>query len=320
MADVVWIGNARKVAQVDTLTVGGTIEATDVFIVTINGKDLSVVGGSTDADTVASAIVSAFNASTEPEFTEITAAAGSGTGELTLTADTPGKPFTVTVSTTETGGGTADAQTFSRSATTANKGPNVADDGDNWSTGSVPTGSDDVYFENSSVSCLYELDNFSATAFASVNVFKSFTGDIGLPERNAGSGGNTYNEYRPTYFQLAATTLNIGEGAGDGSGRLKFDFGSAQMTANVFGTGTSKERGLPACLLKSTHASAAATVYDGSVGIAALASETSTIALTQRGGSVYLGPGVTVKTVDNVGGSLTAEGVSTTGSETLTLR
>lgn len=319
MANVIWTGNAATVAQVDTLTVGGTVEADDIFIVTINGKDLSVVAGDTDVDTVASTIANAFNASTEPEFTEITAEASGSGGTLTLTADTAGKPFTVTVSTTESGGGTADAQTFGRSATTANKGPNVANDTDNWSGGALPTGSDDVYFENSAVSCLYELDHFSAVAFTSLTILKSYTGYIGLPER-ATANSTTYNEYRPTYFDLAATTLKIGEGGGNGSQRLKFNFGSTQMTAEVFGTGANLESGIPACLLKSTNASASLTVFGGNVGVAALAGETSTVALTQRGGVVYLGGGVTAKTIDKTGGTLTADGIATSGSETLTLR
>ena len=38
MATVRWLGNAAAVAQVDTATVGGTIEADDLFKLTINGK------------------------------------------------------------------------------------------------------------------------------------------------------------------------------------------------------------------------------------------------------------------------------------------
>src|SRR6185295_12509087 len=111
MASTTWRGDAPAVAQVDTLTVGGTIEATDIFKMTINGKTLSVTAGSTVAATVATTIATAWNASTIPEFAEITAAATSG-GALTLTADTPGKPFVCTVSTTEANGDPADAQTF----------------------------------------------------------------------------------------------------------------------------------------------------------------------------------------------------------------
>ena len=39
MANRVWLGTATAVAQVDHLTPGGTIEATDKFIVTLTAED-----------------------------------------------------------------------------------------------------------------------------------------------------------------------------------------------------------------------------------------------------------------------------------------
>ena len=39
MANIRWIGGATKVAQVDTFTPGGTIEADDIFILTATGWD-----------------------------------------------------------------------------------------------------------------------------------------------------------------------------------------------------------------------------------------------------------------------------------------
>ena len=49
MATCEWVGNALAVAQVHTWTFAGTWEATDVINVTINGKTISVVAGSTVA-------------------------------------------------------------------------------------------------------------------------------------------------------------------------------------------------------------------------------------------------------------------------------
>ncbi len=136
----VWKGDAAAVAQVTTLTVGGTIEAGDLFKVTIGDKTLTVAAANTTAADVADQIVAAWNAltaTTHPEFAEITAAEGSG-GTLTLTADTAGKPFTVTPTTTEANGGAADDQTFTQAATTASSGPNHWDTAANWSGGAVP--------------------------------------------------------------------------------------------------------------------------------------------------------------------------------------
>lgn len=318
MANIAWIGNSINTAQIDTLTVGGTVESTDIFICTINTKALSVVAGATDVDTVAATIATAWNSSIEPEFAELTAAATGAGGILTITADTSGKPFTVTATTTETGGGAADAQTFVRAASTANKGKNVVNDADNWEGGVLPGGSDTVYVENSDIDMLYELDHFAAVAFTAFTIDRSFTGTIGLPER-AGSGSLTYNEYRPTHFELAATVLKIGEGTGNGSGRLKFNFATTQLTGTVFNTGARTEPGVPSVQIKTTHASSAVTVHGGDVGIAPLTGDLSTIALTQRGGNVILGSGVTTKVIDNVGGTLVAEGVTMTAAA-LTLK
>src|SRR6185369_11363014 len=97
----------------------------------------------------------AFNASTNSLFTGITASATATT--VVLTSDTAGIPFYCTVSTTETGGGGADAQTFSRASTTANAGPNDWNTDANWSTGAKPVNSDNVFFRNNAVDVKYGL-------------------------------------------------------------------------------------------------------------------------------------------------------------------
>src|SRR5687768_5979997 len=97
MASKYFIGGSfTAVAQVDTLTVGGTVEADDVFKVTMTGEDgtavtLDVVAGSTTIATVCTNIATAFNASADARFIPVTALAGATT--VTLTADTAGVPF-----------------------------------------------------------------------------------------------------------------------------------------------------------------------------------------------------------------------------------
>ena len=137
MSQVYWKGGTTAVAQVDTLTVGGTVETDDIFSITIYGEDgssatLNVAAGSTTPATVATNIATAFNASTNPLFTPITAAANSAT--VTLTADNAGIPFYASVNTTEANGSAADSQTFIRSETTKNSGPNDFNTLGNWST------------------------------------------------------------------------------------------------------------------------------------------------------------------------------------------
>jgi hypothetical protein len=317
---ITWRGDAAAVAQVTTLTVGGTIEADDLFKITIGNKVLTVVAGSTVAATVASNIATAFNALTQtqaPEFFEISAAANGA--DVVLTAKTAGKPFTATPSTTETGGGAADDQTFTSDATTASAGPNDVSTAANYSGGVLPGNGDTLVIENNSSSLLYGLTALSSVTLASFNIARSFTGYVGLPRTN-GSGNTAYAEYRNQYMVVGATAWNIGDGAGNGSQRMKLDFGSVQYAGKVYFTGTTAERDIPTLLLKGTHASNVLSVYRGDVGVAFFAGETSTIATLNINyvnnvlgdATVELGPGVTLTTVNQIGGRLTEQSNITT--------
>jgi hypothetical protein len=139
MSTIRFKGTALAVAQVDTLTVGGTVEAGDLFKSTINTKVLSVAATTTVAATTATDFYTAWeavSAALYPEYAEITADDVSAT--VTLTANEEGVPFTVTVTTTESNGGAADLQTFVRTATTASSGPKHWDTAANWSGAAVP--------------------------------------------------------------------------------------------------------------------------------------------------------------------------------------
>lgn len=307
MATIYWRGFAIPVAQVDTLTVGGTVEAGDIFNVICNGKTLSVSATTTVLATTAQDIVTAFNNSTVPEFAEITAAVTSG-GALTLTADTPGRPFTITVSTTESNLGAADAQTFGTAATTANAGPNNWDTASNWSGGAVPVGADDVIIEAATSDILYGLAQ-SAVTLTSLTIKASYTGKIGLPKVNA-EGSGSYFEYRADYLAISATTCTIGEGPGNGSPRIKINFGTVQTAVTVFNSASGAETGLGALILKGTHASNTISVFKGSVSVAPFASEVATFLtilqgfVTNRAGDswMHFSSGCTLGTLTQDGG------------------
>src|SRR4051794_15444652 len=117
MGTVRWRGDAPAVAQVTAWVFGGTWETDDVVKVTINGKTVSVTTGSTVIATLLDTVVTALNASTIQEIAEITWSRSSSS--LVGTCDTAGVPFTCTVSTTEAGGGAADAQTIDGAASSA---------------------------------------------------------------------------------------------------------------------------------------------------------------------------------------------------------
>ena len=305
MATLRFRGDAAAVAQVDTLTVGGTIEAGDKFSVTIGNKTITVSATTTVVATTATEIYTALAASTIDEFLEITWANPSD-GVITATAVTAGVPFVLTAATTESDGSAADAQTFSKASTTASAGPNHWDTAANWDTGAVPTTGDDVYIENSNVDILYGFAQTGVT-LASLNIAASYTGRIGNPDYNG-----DYWEYRDKYLAIKSTVVNIGKGPGSGSPRIKLDLSSAQTTVTVYSTGSAAEVGLEALLLKGTHASNAVYVYAGSVGIAVEAGQTSTVATLTIGykdspatdADVRLGSGVTLTTVAKSGGKL----------------
>ncbi len=92
-------------AQVNTVTLAGTIEASDVYTVTVAGSSFTytTTGAEANISAVRDNLITQINAA--PSL-PITAAAG-GAGGITLTADTAGNAFTSSASATN-GGATAD--------------------------------------------------------------------------------------------------------------------------------------------------------------------------------------------------------------------
>lgn len=182
MANRTWVGGASKTAQVDHLTVGGTIEAGDIFKTTLTDESgvahtVSTTATSTSIETTRDEILADVQASTDSEFLKLTWGE-SGTTIVTATAKTTGVPFHLTASTTEAGGTAADTQTYARSSNTATSGPNDWAVTANWDEGSVPTTGDDVYISQGSHDILYSLDQ-SAVSLDSLNIGAGYRGSIG---------------------------------------------------------------------------------------------------------------------------------------------
>jgi hypothetical protein len=310
MANQIWRGDAPAAAQLNTVTPANVLVG-NVFTLTINGKSISFTATAATVANVTAGLAALVAASTIPELLELTAT--DATTALTLTANTAGVPFTQTSSAT---GGTA---TLTTAVTAASSGPNDWSTAANWSAGSVPVTGDAVYLTRSSADVLYGLAQ-SAVTLASLAIDSTYTGNVGLPRVNA----NGYYEYRATYLAVGVTALTVGGGSGSGSGRIKLDLGSVQTTANVQTTGSPAENGLPAVILKGTHASNALNVLQGSVGVAVEPGDVSTVATVQIGYQnsqttdvvLTLGAGCTLTTIKQNGGTITVQSAVTTWTVT----
>ena len=312
MSTVYWTGKADAVSQQCTATPGGTI-GTETFTLTVGGQSTTYTAQEGDTATeVAEGLRDAWNASTHPYFTGVTATAA--TGVATLAADTAGVPFVVT-------GSATGSATLTVATPTASAGPDDWSTDANWSSGSKPAAGDTVVIENSDAPILWGLDQ-SAVTLTELRVMQSYTGKIGLPEDQfttaATQTDSTKSEYRDTYLKVSATLVRIGEhyggGAPGGAGRIKLDTGSNQTQVNVANSAaTSTDGNLEPVRWLGGHAGNTMNVTKGRVGVATtVAGETATLSelnVGQRGNlasdaDVNLGAGVTITTVNQSGGDV----------------
>jgi hypothetical protein len=172
----------------------------------------------------------------------------------------------------------------------------------NWSGGTVPVNSDDVYLENGSRDITLGLAQ-SAVALASLNIAQSWTGAVGSAS---------------AYLAIGATKARIGyhdNGTSQpaGSGRIKVDFGSSNVAVVIENTATTPtDTDLAPVRLLLNHSSATVEVRNGTVGIAATyETETSTVgevSVTGSAASLKMSDGVTITTLNTKAGNVVANG------------
>lgn len=249
-APVRWVGQASDVKQQDTITVANVWAADDTIEVAINNAALTITVGDDIATTDVAQIISrSINASSDtenllnnesrtrggqeiPEFRDVVARVDPDNASVVLVESrVAGVPFETAASTsalsvTETTAGTGTSvEALAVSAT----GRQHFDNDDNWSTGSVPSASDELYFD-SGPSVLYGMEN--ALENFEFYISTDYTGDIGLPAINPAG----YREYRVRFLAVPQTattgggTFRIGvpgSGTVQASGRRYFDLGTA---------------------------------------------------------------------------------------------
>ncbi len=321
MAKNIFLGTAVAVSQVDTYTPANP-NTGDIYYLTLNGFDgrqiqvSFTVAGTETVAAVTAGLHAAWTASDAATY----ATSADGTTVLTLTAITSGVGFTVTPSIYDGSGGSA--PTLSKAATTANGGPGDWSDATNWSLGTVPgaASGEDTYVQNSNVDILYGLDQSGiSNTLDTLHISQTYTGKIG---HNGATG------LAGEYLKIHATRLFIGEyflpGTASGSGRIKVDTDTVASTITVYNTGTAADSNKAACRLLMNNASTSIQeIRKGSVSIAQLESETATLGSAYvsyetrpaADASLVIGEGVTITTLECVGG----ENTMFTGATTVTL-
>lgn len=313
-----WAPNQAAVAQVETYTFTAPSGVGNTYTATLNGKTVtySSVSGDT-ATTVATALFALLNTTTGigPEFTEITWTNPSA-GVVVATAASPGTPFAnVTISgaagqglVMSTGNGLANG--IATAHTTANKSPSDVNDPQNWlrtnlsntppsSTRALPVSTDDVVVANTAVPMLWNLDLLRLVQFNTYARYQSFTGTIGLPENNPGG----YAEWRATYFRFlgpqgsvpsGGLAMVLGQGAGAGPSRERYDLQSSQYTLTLLAAGSpADDYGVR---ILGQHTANTFTVIGGaSLGVAMIPGEKANLgsSAVDTGGTVGIGPSVT---------------------------
>lgn len=349
MATLTWTGNAHATRQIDQIDVADTWAGGDTVTLTINGKDLIVTIGDDDTvQNVAAAIRNAWNATSRldgtgspdatsnfggqehGEFAECTASIDPDDDTIVLiTANKAGVPFTLSVTETTAGDGTAGESTLQ-----AATGPWHWNNGDNWDTGSAPVDDDVVVFRDSDIPCKYGLPN-STDLEVTINVYMSYTGQVGLPRINRENAGKPYLEYRQRYVRLddGGSGTNIAHRFGIGSvgtGCTLFNLKHVTVKCSpiVYGTGQPQVPGTYALNICCTANTSTLDILNGSVDFSSQDSGTAAFALVKQsngvsrcingihtsgagmylfGGSSIIGGSGAIATIQATGGTLTLE-------------
>jgi hypothetical protein len=305
MASEYWIGGTTAVAQVWKGTVTTTTNGHTYILTVTDLNDAStfavtyVVANPPDTTVtlVATGIITAWNASTSALLTGITATQSSG--QVILTADTAGVPFSVAATGTGTWSGTGN--------TTSNAGPNDYGTAANFSGAAVPSSTDNLVVDarGGSNSILYNL-NQSAVTLTSLTIYQ------GAPA----IGSTSYA------LKISATTCDINVNPNDGTSPtvalVNLNFGTNATTCTVFASGNTGSSGLPPVVLAGSHASNVLIHNAGTVGVGVLSPGQSGNfpTITSKSGTLTIGSGTTWTTFTNNGGTITSYVGSSSGTFT----
>jgi hypothetical protein len=291
---------------VQTWTVEGNWLPGETITVAVGGKAIITVADSTSIEQLVDAVRAALAASAIPEFQEIAWASSPIT--IVGTAKTAGLPFVVTFNTNSVSGTINGASMTTGTATIASAGPADASTLANWSTGTLPQSGDDLVFAGTSADCLYGAGALAGLRFASLTIDLSYSGKLGLSYSNPAR----YVEYRERYLQIGAAIIDIGNGPGNGSGRINLDCGAVQTVVTLNGSGPPSEAGSRSVNWKGTHPANVLNLNKGSFAAAPCLGEMATVATWNQSYQndphhdvdAFAGRGCTIATINKTGGAL----------------
>lgn len=224
----------------------------------------------------------AYNASASTVQTAMEGLASIGSGNVSVDGNNGG-PWIVTfqgslaatAASLITGSGAsltiADSATITTVEIQSPTGPNWWTNARNWSLGTVPASSDTVVFQGGEVPCSYGISDVAA--IAGLDVYRSYTGQIGLPGIRA--DGST--EQLPQYLSLSdvaskiAIRIGLGD-EGDGPSLVRIDTQSQEADVSVLHSSRSPAGSLYtvglAGDLASVQVNSASVIFSASAGLA----------------------------------------------------
>ena len=256
MATAVFEGQATAVAQVEifqvtTYDVGGT------YVLTVGISPYTFVisvPGDTDEDTTATNLAAAWNGAVHPYCTRITATVSTDT--VTLTADVPGVPFTVTGS--ASGGAAAMG---AGTVTVDSEGPNHFMLAVNWQGSTPPSSGDLIIVSPDAPNICWDLDiglGATSSLWLPEGSYKcGLRSDVFAISADGENVDESKPEYRETYLKGLFALVTIGQQDGPSlvaspSTRIKVENTdtAAGTTYIQSARGTSAESGKPTIRLK----------------------------------------------------------------------
>ncbi|HYH65587.1 MAG TPA: hypothetical protein VD866_12895 [Urbifossiella sp.] len=281
MADIFWVGRQRRRAMVRTLTVTTAVTNNTVTVTVGGTKSVAVTPSTTNTTTTATEIAAACEASTEPEFEEITWTGA--TNVVTAVGPEDGAP--ITISRTDGGGNVTVLAT-----TVAALSPNDLTDAANYAGGVAPDDLDRLVLQDTSVPILYNLGGLTTKTFTVLRK-DTFTGSVGLPDTNA----NGYPEYRATHLETAGVTIEVEGTDRDGPGQFRFKSTAGSAVTLTVRYGRPAAIGQEAVEVFGTPAASVYSVAGGSLAVAPKVGQTAAVGtLTASDASLRIGSGVTI--------------------------